>query len=147
MGAIYFIKKRIEELKKNILRDTRHTGYIETTSKHPERAPRMEGVEFYLPISPSLCLCMFDKLNGIKPLSVHNINKEIILQSNLYIYSHTSNLEFIKKIIKKNPGYIEKKGKRSIVIGDSKEIPKNLRDKIRYRNLSKDTYNKFLDFD
>ena len=142
-----YIKKRIEELKKNILRDTMHLGYIEITSEHPERAPGMKGVEFYLPISPSLCLCMFDKLNGIKPLSVHNIHKEIILQSNLYIYSHTSNLEFINKIIKKNPECIEKKGKRSIIIGDSREIPKKLRDKIRYKNLSKDTYKKILDFD
>jgi len=142
-----FIKKRIEKLKKQISRDDHILGFIETTSEHPERAPRVKGVEFYMPISPRFCICIYDKQDKIKPVSIHNINKEIVFQSNQFLYSHTNKISFINKIIKKNPDCIEKSGKRSIVIDNVKEIPKELLDKIRYKNLSKDTYQKYLEYD
>jgi len=137
-----FIKKNIERLKEEISNEG-STIVMENTSDHPERGLRVKGIEFYFPISPQLCLCIYDKQEGISPLSLYKIKREIILQSNQYIYSHSNKLDFIEKVIKRNPDCVDKDGKRSIVIGTNRPIPKE----YRYRNLSRETYEKFLGFD
>jgi len=134
-----FIKKRREMMKQQISRNPKLFILLEATSEHPERAPRKKGVEFYMPISPYLCICFYDKQDKIKPLKAQKINKEIILQSNKYIYSHLDKLGFINKVLKKHPTSINKTGKRSIIIDNSEEIPKEILDQLQYKNLPKET--------
>ncbi len=84
-------------------------------SPYPERAHRQKGVEIYFPISPKLCICLYDKQDNIKPLILKRINKEIVLQANKFIFSHKKDFQFVKKILKNNPELKDRKGKRAIV--------------------------------
>ena len=80
------------------------------------------GVEIYLPISPNLCLCLYDKETTKKLLTPNRINREIILQANKYVFSQHKRLSFIKKILLKNPNYINRDGNRNIVKASFKKI-------------------------
>jgi len=114
-----FIKKRTEEALAKIKKDKRVAAYIMLTSEHPERAPKVSGVEIYLPISPEICLYLVDRQNGFKPLDKRKINKEIILQANQFLFTHKGNFNFIRKIIVKNPDCRDKKDKRVVIKGAS----------------------------
>jgi len=79
------------------------------------RAPKIKGVEIYFPISPKLCLCLIDQQPDTKRLSVGGINREIILQSKRYIFSHKKNFDYVNKILERYPECIDRDGRRSVV--------------------------------
>ncbi|KKK65649.1 hypothetical protein LCGC14_2972020, partial [marine sediment metagenome] len=112
-----FIKKRRQEALAKIKKNKRVASVLISTSDHPEKAPEVEGVEIYFPLTPKICLFLIDKQKGSKLLSIQNIIKETILQANHFIYSHKADFNFIKKVIKENPQYNIRKGKRVKVKG------------------------------
>lgn len=97
-----YIKAGIEKIK-IIANLEKSTAYIKATYPHPERAHRQIGVELYFPISPYICICIYDKQGNVKPLPIRKLNKEIILQANESIFSHKKDFAFVEKILKKNP--------------------------------------------
>jgi len=66
-------------------------------------------------ISPRYCIALVDWQKGFKRLKVNQINKQITLDSNKYIYSHQSDFKRVRAILKSHPEMKAKKGKRSIV--------------------------------
>ena len=103
----------MQAIKKN----KRVASVLMSTSEHPERAPKVEGVEIYFPLTPKICLFLIDKQKGSKLLSTKNIITETILQANQFIYSHKADFNFIKEVIKENPQCNIRKGKRVKVKG------------------------------
>ncbi len=85
------------------------------TSDHPERRPEVKGVEIYFPISPQLCIVLVDWQKGFKRLKIGQINEQIALQANQYIYSHQADFSIIREVLKRHPEMKDKKGKRAIV--------------------------------
>lgn len=136
-----FIKKQIEQIKK-MANLNEGSSYIEFISPHPERALRQKGVEIYLPISPNICICIYDKQDNVKPLSLKKINKEIVLQANEYIFSHKKNFSFVEKILKKSPEHRERNGKRTIVKASFKKILKETEYKLK--NIPRKVYEESL---
>jgi len=112
-----FIKKRRQEALAKIKKDKRVASVLISTSDHPERAPKVKGVEIYFPLNPNLCLFLIDKQRGSKLLSIKNIVRETILQANQFIYSHKADFTYIKQVIKENPQSKIRKGKRIKVKG------------------------------
>ena len=112
-----FIKKRRQEALAKIKKDKRVASVLISTSDHPERAPKVKGVEIYFPLNPKICLFLMDKQRGSKLLSIKNIVRETILQANQFIYSHKADFTFIKQVIKENPQSKIRKGKRIKVKG------------------------------
>lgn len=92
-------------------------SYIKMISSKKGRAFAKEGIEIYLPISPNLCLCLWDFKKGIDTLTIDSINKEIVLQSNKFIFSHKKDFTKVDEIIKKHPECIIKKDNRVEVEG------------------------------
>lgn len=112
-----FIKKRRQEALAKVKKDKRVESVLIATSDHPERAPEVEGVEIYFPLTPKICLLLIDKQKGSKLLSTKNIITETILQANQFIYSHKADINFIKEIIKENPQCNIRKGNRVKIEG------------------------------
>ncbi|MHA1251222.1 MAG: DUF4238 domain-containing protein [Candidatus Helarchaeota archaeon] len=112
-----FIKTKEQEALAIIKKNKRVASVIISTSDHPERAPRVKGVEIYFPLTPKICLFLINKQRGSKLLTVKDIIKETVLQANHFIYSHKSDFTFIKQIIKENPQTKKRKGKRIKVKG------------------------------
>lgn len=112
-----YIKKRRQEALAKIKKDKRVASVLVSTSDHPERAPKVKGVEIYFPLNPKICLFLMDKQRGSKLLSIKNIVRETILQANQFIYSHKADFTFIKQVIKENPQSKIMKGKRIKVKG------------------------------
>lgn len=122
-----YITKKIQNFKNLIsLNDSR--GIIEFKGDLG-KAPMAKGIEIYLPISPRICLCIFDKIDSMKPLIPTKINREIILQADEYIFSHQKRFGFIKKILSKNPEYINRDGRRQEIKASFK---KGLNNKNKY---------------
>ncbi len=91
------------------------------TSDHPERRPGVKGVEIYFPINPRFCIVMVDWQKGSKKLKINQINEQIILEANKFIYSHQNDFSKVREILKNHPEMKIKAGKRSIVKGIFKE--------------------------
>ena len=83
-----FIAKDHEKMLSKLKENERVGEGMLLTSDHPERRPRVKGVEIYFPISPQYCLILIDWQKGVKKLKVNQINKQIFLDANKYIYSH-----------------------------------------------------------
>ena len=86
------------------------------------RAPMAKGIEIYLPISPKICICIFEKIDSSKPLIPSKINKEIVLQADEYVFSHRNKFGFVKKILAKNPEYINRDGRRQEIKASFKRL-------------------------
>jgi hypothetical protein len=115
-----FINKQIEVFKKH--RDFDNwEGFIEVKSKLG-RAPMNNGIEIYLPISPAICLCIFDEETTNSLLTPQKINREIVLQSDEYVFSHHNRLNFVKKIISNNPSCVDKDGERNEIRASFRKI-------------------------
>ncbi len=123
-----FINKQIENIKKYRNFDN-WEGFIEIKGELG-KAPMNKGVEIYLPISPTICLCLYDKETTKTLLTPHKINKEIILQADKYIFSHHKRLSFIKKIILKNPSCINKDGNRHEIRAFFKKILRQIKKQV-----------------
>lgn len=85
------------------------------TSDHPERSPGVKGVEIYFPISPQFCIVLVDWQKGLKKLKIYQINEQITLEANKFIYSHQADFSKVREILKNHPEMKIKTGKRSIV--------------------------------
>ncbi|MHA1468645.1 MAG: hypothetical protein ACTSP6_11300, partial [Promethearchaeota archaeon] len=85
------------------------------TSDHPERSPGVNGVEIYFPINPQFCIVLVDWQKGFKNLKIDQINKQIALEANKYIYSYQADFSLIRKFFKNHPEKKIKTGKRSII--------------------------------
>jgi len=101
-------KKSLEKLKE----DERVGEGLRQSSNHPERRPGVKGIELYFPISPQLSLILIDWHKGSKKLNPQQINEQIILQANKYIYSHQSDFCLVRKILIDHPNMRDKLGKR-----------------------------------
>ena len=86
-----------------------------------------KGVEIYLPISPNICLCLYDKETTKRLLTPSKINREIILQADEHIFSHHNKLNFVKKIISKNPACVDRDGNRQEIQASFKNVLKHLK--------------------
>jgi len=91
------------------------------TSDHPERRPGVKGVEIYFPISPQFCIVLVDWQKGFKQLKIDQINEQITLEENKFIYSHQADFSKVREILKNHPEMKIKTGKRAIVKGILKE--------------------------
>lgn len=130
-GRRFFIEQ--EEVDINLIKSRNPSAYITISSQNRYLAPGVDGIEIYLPLSPNLCLYLCDRQDGFRPLKTEKINKLTIMQSNKYIFSKYEKFDFIERIIKKHPEYVDKTGKRSIVrsvILDKNSIKKKNRIKF-----------------
>jgi len=110
-----FIAKDREKMLAKLKEDKNVGEGMLLTSDHPDRRPGVKGVEIYLPISPRYCIVLVDWQKGFKRLKVNQINKQITLDANKYIFSHQSDFKKVREILKSHPDMKVKKGKRSIV--------------------------------
>lgn len=110
-----FIAKDREKILLKLKEDKNVGEGMQLSSDHPERRPGVKGVEIYFPISPRYCIVLVDWQKGFRRLKVNQINKQITLDSNKYIYSHQSDFQKVREILKSHPETKAKKGKRSIV--------------------------------
>lgn len=117
-----YITKKIQNFKR-LARLNDSIGFIELKGELG-RAPMAKGIEIYLPISPRICICIFEKLDSTKPLIPTKINREIVLQADEYIFSHQKRFGFIKKILVKNPEYINRDGRRQEIKASFKRVLK-----------------------
>ena len=118
-----FMNIQIENLKEH--RDFDNwVGFIEVRGELG-KGPHNKGIEIYLPISPKICICLYDKETTKTMLTPHKINREIILQANEYIFSHHDRLNFIKKIISKNPSCVDRDGNRQEIRASFRNILKS----------------------
>ncbi len=85
------------------------------TSEHPENRPGVEGVEIYFPINPQFCMILVDWQRGFERLKIGQINEQIALQANRYVYSHQGDFILIKEALRRHPEMKDKKDKRAIV--------------------------------
>lgn len=122
-----FMNRQIENFKKYMDFDN-WEGFLETRGDLG-KAIANKGVEIYLPISPIICLCLYDKETTKTLLTPQKINREIILQADEYIFSHQNRLNFIKKIISKNPGCVDRNGNRQEIRASFKNILKSRQNK------------------
>ena len=122
-----YMNSQIEKFKKHMDFDN-WEGYTEIKGELG-KAIANKGVEIYLPISPTICLCLYDKETTKTLLTPHKINREIIFQANQYIFSHHNRLDFIKKIILKNPGCVDRDGNRQEIRASFKKIIKSKQNK------------------
>ncbi len=104
-------KKSLEKLKE----DERVGEGLIQSPNHPERRPGVKGVELYFPISPQLSLILIDWHKGSKKLNTQQINEQIILEANKFIYSHQSDFSLVRKALKIRPNMKDKSGKRLII--------------------------------
>ena len=110
-----FIVDRREKVLSKIKSDKRAGGGLLLTSDNPERRPGVKGVEIYFPISPQLCILLVDWQKGFKRLKFDQINEQIILQANQFIYSHQNHFTMVNSVLKQHPEIKDKKGKRTII--------------------------------
>ena len=118
-----YMNKQIENFKKHMDFDN-WEGFVEVRGEFG-KAIANKGVEIYLPISPKICICLYDEETTKTLLTPSKINREIILQADKYIFSHHNNLNFIKKIISKNPSCVDRDGNRQEITGSFKNILKS----------------------
>ena len=85
------------------------------TSDHPERRPRIKGIEIYFPISPQFCVILVDWQKGFKKLKINQINERIALEANKFIFSHQKDFSKVRGVLKNHPEMKIKTGKRLIV--------------------------------
>ena len=118
-----FMNEQIERFK-DIAELKDWEGYIEFKGELG-KAPMNKGIEIYLPISATVCLCLYDKTITKKLLTPPKINREIIIQADNYIFSSHNKLDFIKKIISKNPSCVDKDGNRQEIRASFRKIIKS----------------------
>lgn len=122
-----FMNRQIENFKKH-MDFGNWEGYTEIKGDLGKVIAN-KGVEIYLPISPTICLCLYDEDTTKSLLTPHKINREIIFQADQYIFSHHNRLKFIKKIISKNPGCVDRDGNRQEIRASFKNIIKSIQNK------------------
>lgn len=110
-----FIAEQRKKILSKLKLDKRSGAGLELTSDHPERRPRVKGVEIYFPISPHSCILLVDWQKGFKRLKNDQINEFLIIQTTQFIYSHQEDYTKVKQILQKHPELKEKKGKRTII--------------------------------
>jgi hypothetical protein len=100
------IRKNIKSKygKGNVSRSTRQDGR--------GRGFLSEGLEIYLPLTPNICLYIRDQKKGIRLLKIKSINRELIIQSNRYIFSNSKDFEWAMSFLTDHPEYSDKKGER-----------------------------------
>lgn len=74
---------------------------------------RAEGVEIYFPLTPNLCLILFDKTRSdyrnvpserfVKENELDWINTQIIANSHRTVFTRTNDFQFVKDCLKKYP--------------------------------------------
>lgn len=119
-----YMSRQIENFK-NYMDFENWEGFVEIRGKFG-RAIANKGVEIYLPISPQICICLYDTEITKTLLTPSKINREIILQADEHIFSHHNRLNFIKKIIIKNPDCVDRDGNRQEVRASFKNILKHI---------------------
>jgi len=115
-----YITEKIQNFKNRAQYDN-SVGIIELKGDLG-RAPMAKGIETYFPISPKICLCIFEKTYSSKPLKPTKINREIILQADEHIFSHQKKFEFVIKILSKNPNRINRDGRRQEIKGSFRKV-------------------------
>ena len=129
-----FIADLRERTLSKLKRDDRVGEGLLLTSDHPERRPRVKGVEIYFPTSPKICLLLVDFHKGFKKLKIDQINQQIILEANKFIYSHQSDFSKVTEVLKSHPEMKNKTGKRSII---KKILPEKKREgKFKFKAIN-----------
>ncbi len=112
-GKFFFIEEK--EKDREFIESKDPAAFIRLTSPYRYKRPGSEGIEIYFSLTPYLCLYLVDKKPKFKPLDVKKVNKLYILQSENLLFSQFNKIDFVNKIIKKNPECVDKYGKRTII--------------------------------
>ncbi len=110
---VKFQKEQMQKIAKS-LEEKPDTEILRvSTGLDTGRGLMVEGIEIYFPLNPKYCLSLREVRNGLRPLSIGEINKEIVLQANMFVFSARKDFSLAKRVLTKAPETRDPSGKRT----------------------------------